>query len=167
MSWDIVAAADAARTRVPLHLSFRQQVLQMFSHVFVGVFDFRRALAFYRVILPILGLEERFCDPGRPWAGWQIAPGQRPLFLIGTPYDGRAHDPGNGQMTAFLAESRAAVDEVYTAALQGGGVSEGEPGLRPEYHSNYYGAYFKDTEGNKICVACHSSPELSASHICD
>jgi len=61
-------------------------------------------------------------------------------------------------MTAFLAESREVVDKAYAAALAGGGVSEGEPGLRPEYHANYYGAYFKDTEGNKICVACHSAP---------
>ena len=130
----------------------------MFSHVFVGVSDFQRALVFYRSVLPILGLQERFCDLGRPWAGWQTTSSERPLFLIGTPHDGRAHDSGNGQMTAFLAQSRDAVDRAYAAALAGGGVSEGEPGLRPEYHANYYGAYFKDTEGNKICVACHSAP---------
>jgi len=41
-------------------------------------------------------------------------------------------------------------------ALASGGVSEGAPGLRPEYHANYYGAYFRDTEGNKLCVACHA-----------
>ena len=38
-----------------------------------------------------------------------------------------------------------------------GGTSEGAPGLRPEYHANYYGAYFRDTEGNKLCVACHGA----------
>jgi lactoylglutathione lyase len=129
----------------------------MFSHVFAGVSDFQRALAFYRAVLPILGIEERFCDTGRPWAGWQTAPGQRPLFLIGAPFNGQRHDPGNGQMPAFLAGSRAAVDKFYATALQQGGVSEGAPGLRPEYHENYYGAYVKDTEGNKICVACHSA----------
>jgi catechol 2,3-dioxygenase-like lactoylglutathione lyase family enzyme len=56
---------------------------------------------------------------------------------------------------AFLAESRAAVDSVYAVALVNGGSSEGAPGLRPEYHEHYYGAYFRDPDGNKLCVACH------------
>jgi len=34
----------------------------------------------------------------------------------------------------------------------------GPPGLRPEYHPNYYGAYFRDPDGNKLCVACHEAP---------
>lgn len=130
----------------------------MFSHVIVGVGDFERALAFYRALMPVLDLQERFCDRGRPWAGWQAAGVSRPLFLIGTPYDGRAHEAGNGQMTAFLAESRAVVDRAFEVALVNGGASEGAPGLRPEYHANYYGAYFRDTEGNKLCVACHTAP---------
>ena len=130
----------------------------MFSHVIVGVRDFDRALAFYRALMPVLGLQERFCDRVRPWAGWQSPGVSRPLFLIGTPYDGRAHEAGNGQMTAFLAESRAVVDRAFEVALGNGGASEGAPGLRPEYHANYYGAYFRDTEGNKLCVACHAAP---------
>ncbi|MEJ1964933.1 MAG: VOC family protein [Gammaproteobacteria bacterium] len=127
----------------------------MFSHVFVGVRDFDRALAFYRAFLPLLGLEERFCKEKR--AGWQTAPGLRPLFLIGTPYNTLPHEVGNGQMAAFLAGRRALVDEVYAVALASGATSEGAPGLRPEYHEYYYGAYFRDTEGNKLCVACHSA----------
>jgi lactoylglutathione lyase len=130
----------------------------MFSHVFVGVTDFDRALAFYKPLLSVLGILVRFCERERPWAGWQSSPGPRPLFLIGTPYDGRAHEPGNGQMVAFLAESRALVDEAYAMALANGGTSEGAPGSRPEYHENYYGAYFRDPEGNKLCVACHCAP---------
>lgn len=129
----------------------------MFSHIFVGVKDFDRALGFYRALMPVLGVEERFCERSRPWAGWQSEPGPRPLFLIGTPHDEQAHHAGNGQMVAFLADSRAVVDEAYAVALESGGTSEGQPGLRPEYHANYYGAYFRDTEGNKLCVACHSA----------
>ena len=78
-----------------------------------------------------------------------------PLFLIGTPFDGFQHAAGNGQMAAFLADQRSVVDAAYRTALSYGGTSEGAPGLRPEYHEHYYGAYFRDTEGNKICVACH------------
>lgn len=62
----------------------------MLSHVFVGIFDFGRALAFYRPVLATLG-----------------------------------------------------------------GQCEGRPGLRPEYHADYYGAYFRDPDGNKLCVVSH------------
>ena len=130
----------------------------MFSHLFIGVTDFERALAFYNRVMPVLGIEPRFCDRARPWAGWQ-GPGEpRPLFLIGTPFDGRAHEPGNGQMVAFLAATRAIVDAAHAAALASGGTCQGAPGLRPEYHAHYYGAYFRDPEGNKLCVACHAPP---------
>ncbi len=128
----------------------------MFSHLFVGVSDFDRALAFYRPLMAALGIQPRFCDPERPWAGWQSSPDPRPLFLIGKPYDAQAHACGNGQMVAFLAQSRALVDHAYAVALASGGSSEGEPGLRPEYHPHYYGAYFRDPDGNKLCVACHA-----------
>lgn len=127
----------------------------MFSHIFVGVRDFDRALAFYRALMPVLGIKERFCERERPWAGWQSRPEPRPLFLIGQPFDGHRHAVGNGQMTAFIATSREQVDTAYAVALANGGTSEGSPGLRPEYHQHYYGAYFRDTEGNKLCVACH------------
>ena len=130
----------------------------MFSHIFVGVSDFDRALAFYNPLMSTLGIKARFCERERPWAGWQSEPGPRPLFLIGAPHDHQAHDRGNGQMVAFLAEDRTLVDKAYAVALANGGTSEGAPGLRPEYHENYYGAYFRDPEGNKLCVACHLPP---------
>ena len=108
--------------------------------------------------MPVLGIEHRFCDRARPWAGWQRPGEPRPLFLIGTPFDGRAHEPGNGQVVAFLAATRAIVDAAHAAALASGGACQGAPGLRPEYHAHYYGAYFRDPEGNKLCVACHAPP---------
>ncbi len=127
----------------------------MFSHIFVGVNDFERALSFYRPLMDVLGVEQRFCEFDRPWAGWQSSPHPRPLFLIGRPYDGQPHVAGNGQMAAFLAATHEIVDRAYAVALANGGRCEGAPGLRPEYHKQYYGAYFRDPEGNKIGVACH------------
>lgn len=115
-------------------------------------------MAFYAPLMEALGIQARFCDRDRPWAGWQSQPGPRPLFLIGRPYDGRLHEPGNGQMVAFAAPSRALVDQAYAVALACGGTSEGAPGLRPEYHAHYYGAYVRDPDGNKLCVACHAPP---------
>lgn len=128
----------------------------MFSHIFVSISDFDHALAFYNPLMAVLGIAPRFCERDRPWAGWQSTPGPRPLFLIGKPYNEQEPQPGNGQMVAFLAETRAIVDQAYAVALQNGGTCEGAPGLRPEYHAHYYGAYFRDPDGNKLCVACHT-----------
>jgi catechol 2,3-dioxygenase-like lactoylglutathione lyase family enzyme len=127
----------------------------MLSHVHVGVADFPRAWRFYQSVLPLLGLAVRFSDPDKQWGGWQSPDRTRPLFLIGKPFDGQPADAGNGHMTAFLAPDRATVDRAYAAALASGGKPEGGPGLRPHYHANYYGAYFRDPDGNKLCVCCH------------
>ena len=75
----------------------------MLSHVFIGVSDFDRAYRFYGELLGCLDLEPRFCERSHPWAGWQGRGGGRPLLLIGRPFDGQAHDPGNGQMVALQA----------------------------------------------------------------
>lgn len=128
----------------------------MFSHVFVSVSDFGRALRFYSALMDSLGVELRFCERERPWVGWHSDDGSRPLFVICKPYDGQPHNPGNGQMIAFAAASRETVRASYQIALDHGGTCEGPPGLRPQYHENYYGAYFRDPDGNKLCVACHA-----------
>ena len=127
----------------------------MISHVHVGVADFARAWRFYEAILPLLGLKIRFSEPDKGWGGWQSPDRTRPLFLVGKPFDGKPAAPGNGPMTALLAPDRATVDRVHAAALTAGGTSEGAPGLRPHYHAHYYGAYFRDPDGNKLCVCCH------------
>jgi catechol 2,3-dioxygenase-like lactoylglutathione lyase family enzyme len=128
----------------------------MFSHIFVSVTNFDKAFDFYAPVMQSLSIELRFCDKSKPWAGWNSKGGSRPLFVICKPHNGQPHHAGNGQMVAFLAETRAAVRDVYQAALLHGGTSEGEPGLRLQYHDNYYGAYFRDLDGNKFCVACHN-----------
>lgn len=129
----------------------------MLSHVYIGVNDFERACAFYSPIMEALGFVPKFREPDYPWAGWMEPGAPRPLLLIGRPWDGNAAQPGNGQMVALLAPSRAAVDAAYAAALAHGGADEGAPGPRPHYHANYYGAYVRDPEGNKLCVCCHDS----------
>ena len=127
----------------------------MISHVHVGVDDFERAFAFYSVVLPVLGLELKFKEPENGWAGWMTPGVARPLFLVGLPFNRQPASPGNGQMIALMAPDRAAVDRCHAVALAHGGSSEGAPGLRPHYHANYYGAYFRDPDGNKLCVCCH------------
>lgn len=129
----------------------------MFSHICIGTQDFERSLAFYRPLMALLGQPERFCDAEGGMAGWQSAPGPRPLLVLCRPFEG-AHAPGNGQMVALLAPTRAQVDQAHALALAHGGRCEGAPGLRPHYHPHYYGTYFRDPDGNKLCVACHEAP---------
>ncbi len=129
----------------------------MLSHCFVGVNDFEAALRFYSAVLEGLGHRLRFCDRSRPWAGWQEPGKARPLFLIGAPENGLPAAPGNGQMVALLCATREQVRAAHAAGLEAGGTDAGPPGLRPHYHPDYYGAYLRDSEGNKLALACHEA----------
>ena len=131
----------------------------MISHVNIGITDFNRAFKFYSAIMHELGLQLKFCDAEKAWAGWVRRDAPRPLLLISQPFDGHVAAAGNGQMVALLASTRETVDRVHAQALALGGKCEGKPGLRPQYHEHYYGAYFRDLDGNKICACCHDAVE--------
>ena len=64
--------------------------------------------------------------------------------------------PGPGRHVAFSAADRAQVDAFYAAAMQAGGRDNGAPGLRPQYHPDYYGAFVHDPDGNNIEAVCHA-----------
>ena len=121
----------------------------MFSHITIGTRDTERAFAFYDAVLAPLGIV-RMPSKYPGWAVWQ-RPGEPQRFWVGLPYDRRPASVGNGGMTAFTAPSRAAVDAAYAAALAAGGTDEGAPGLRLNYAPDYYGAYVRDPDGNKLC----------------
>ncbi len=128
----------------------------MLSHTTLGVSDLPRALKFYTPLMDALGLALKFSE--QHWAGWKMPDADRPLFIISRPFDSQAASSGNGQMIALLATSRALVDQCHALAIEYGGSDEGRPGLRPAYHLHYYGAYFRDPDGNKLCV-CRHEPE--------
>ncbi|MBC3883168.1 VOC family protein [Undibacterium sp. LX40W] len=129
----------------------------MISHVFIGITDHTRAHAFYSAIMDELGYVLKFSYPERSWSGWVEQGVARPIVCIGQPFNGEPMSVGNGQMLALLAKSRKIVDATYAKAIELGASCEGPPGLRPHYHPNYYGAYFRDLDGNKICICCHES----------
>ncbi len=61
----------------------------------------------------------------------------------------------SGGHHAFRAESRAAVDGFHTAALAAGGKDNGPPGIREQYHPDYYAAFVIDPDGMKVEAVCH------------
>jgi lactoylglutathione lyase len=153
----IGAAGVALVCHVSCAVALQLGVAALFSHVFLSVTDFDSACRFYRPLMALLQVQERFCDPAKPWIGWHSEGRSRPFFVISKPFDGQRHHPGNGQMVAFTAKSREMVRAAHAQALLAGGTCEGEPGLRPQYHANYYGAYLRDPDGNKLCIVCHDA----------
>jgi catechol 2,3-dioxygenase-like lactoylglutathione lyase family enzyme len=85
--------------------------------------------------------------------------GRMPTIYIYTPEDGRPATWGNGTHVAFIADTRAQVHAFHEQALKLGGKSEGEPGPRPHYGPNYYAAYVRDPDGNKLQAVCYASAE--------
>jgi catechol 2,3-dioxygenase-like lactoylglutathione lyase family enzyme len=121
----------------------------MFSHITIGARDFSRAAAFYDAALAPLGIARVPGTKYAGWASWQRA-GRAETLWVGKPWNGEPASPGNGWMVAFTAPSRTAVDQAYAAALAAGGTDEGAPGPRPQFAADYYGAYVRDPEGNKL-----------------
>ncbi|MBP0492789.1 VOC family protein [Roseomonas sp. SG15] len=125
----------------------------MFSHVMVGAKDLEVLARFYDAVLLPLGLERGPDSVAGPRGICYRAPGTRhPTFDVQEPYDGSPASHGNGSMVAFMAPDRAAVDAAHAAALANGGRDEGAPGPRTRYAPDYYGAYMRDPEGNKLHV---------------
>jgi len=125
----------------------------MFSHVTLGTNDWEKAEPFWTAVAAALNLPLLFKHSGG--AAYGEMTGSK--IFIGPTYDGAPATNGNGTHIAFLAKNRATVDAFYAAALEHGGSDEGGPGLRPQYHPNYYGAYVRDPDGNKLQAVCHSS----------
>ncbi|MBM3512094.1 MAG: VOC family protein [Alphaproteobacteria bacterium] len=121
----------------------------MISHVSVGVRDVAKAKKFYTAALKPLGLTLYFDEAyGCAWGrGF-------PTFWAQKPFDGKRASSGNGVHVCFNAPSKAAVDSFHRAALKLGGRDDGKPGIRAEYTPNYYAAFVRDPDGNKIEALC-------------
>jgi catechol 2,3-dioxygenase-like lactoylglutathione lyase family enzyme len=130
----------------------------MFSHVMVGARDVDRLAAFYDALLLPLGWIRAPWADGPRGASWRRPDALHPTFDVQEPFDGQPATAGNGCMVAFLAPSHEAVDRAHATALAMGGTDEGAPGPRPRYAPDYYGAYMRDPEGNKLHVVWRENP---------
>lgn len=116
------------------------------SHVSLGANDMSAMLAFYDAALAPLGVR-RVMEAGEHGVAYGRA---FPEFWVGPPLDGARATPGNGIHVAFLANDRAAVEAFHAEGLRAGGSCDGPPGPRPHYAPQYYGAFLRDPEGNKV-----------------
>jgi catechol 2,3-dioxygenase-like lactoylglutathione lyase family enzyme len=116
------------------------------DHVSLEVADYARSKAFYTAALGPLGYELMMEFDGNV-AGFGTQ-GKPDFWVIGGTPSGSTH-------VAFASSDRATVDAFHSAALAAGGKDNGAPGLRPQYHEQYYGAYVHDPDGNNVETVCH------------
>jgi len=125
----------------------------MIDHTGVTVSDFEKSKHFYSEALKPIGYRLLLEFPASVTGQTNVAGfGEPPKadFWIseGTPNEPRVH-------VAFRVRKRSLVEAFHQAALGAGGKDHGAPGLRPQYHSNYYGAFVLDPDGHNIEVVCH------------
>ncbi len=125
----------------------------MFLYLSLGSNDLARSKRFYDAALAPLGIVRRTDDNFE--LGYAPPRASRVHLWISNPFDGARATHGNGTMVCFDAQSRAAVDAFYKAALDHGGSDEGKPGLRP-YGPHFYAAYVRDPDGNKLSAVCET-----------
>jgi catechol 2,3-dioxygenase-like lactoylglutathione lyase family enzyme len=131
----------------------------VFSHVAVGANEMAKAMRFYDAVLAPLGMARKTTHRVAISYGPEDFTGVNPPFWVLKPYDKNAASPGNGVTVAFAVPTRGAVDAFHAAALAAGGTDQGGPGIRAHYHPDYYAAYIRDPEGNKVCAVCHLPPQ--------
>ena len=66
-----------------------------------------------------------------------------------------AEGPSTRCHVSFRAGSELEVQRFHEAAVGAGGTDNGAPGLRPQYHQNYYGAFVLDPDGNNVEAVYH------------
>jgi catechol 2,3-dioxygenase-like lactoylglutathione lyase family enzyme len=120
----------------------------MLGYCTLGTNDLDRARGFYDSLLAEWGATRVMELPrGTVWASSQ----QGPMLGILTPFNEEPATVGNGTMVALAAASPDMVQKVHAKALSMGAENEGDPGNRG---GAFFGGYFRDPDGNKLCVFC-------------
>jgi len=121
----------------------------MIGYTMLGTNDLDRAAAFYDALLGEIGARRVMTNDRTVMFG--NAPGAA-MLAICKPFDEGEAGVGNGTMVALAMESPEAVDRLHARALELGGTTEGDPGPRGD--GGFYGGYFRDLDGNKLCGFC-------------
>ncbi|MDZ4375320.1 MAG: VOC family protein [Phenylobacterium sp.] len=118
----------------------------MIGYTTLGVTDLERARAFYDAVLAPLGGRRTLTYERSQYYG---GPGRGAMLGLTLPFDGAPQSAGNGVMVALSADTPEMIQAAYDAAIAAGAVCEGPPGDRG---GGFQGAYFRDLDGNKLCV---------------
>ena len=117
------------------------------NYVMLGSNDVPKARTFYDALFPIMGgdlvaeyMPHAFC--------YELRGGGR-IWVV-TPFNRETAMAGNGNMVGLACASKAEVRAAHEMALAQGGMNEGDPGPRPLYGPDFYGAYCRDLDGNKM-----------------
>jgi len=136
--------------------------MQLLDHVSIGVPDLQTARPFYDAVMAALGARKVYDEPTALGYGERCS-GNDTVSTCLAIYQ----DPGeivrNKRHWCFKAPSREHVNAFFQAGLSAGGRSDGEPGLRPHYHRDYYAAFLIDPAGNRVEAVCHAA--LSGSEL--
>lgn len=125
----------------------------MIGYVTLGSNDLAKSRGFYDSLMPVIGAK-RIMEFGDNFTMYGTGMG-KPGLAVCKPYNGQAATAGNGNMTSIACDSRAKVDAIHAKALELGGTCEGPPGVRgDEGPQAFYGAYFRDLDGNKLAAFC-------------
>jgi catechol 2,3-dioxygenase-like lactoylglutathione lyase family enzyme len=126
----------------------------MIHHVSVGTNDVKRAKGFYDPLMALIGFRVlKSSDRSVHYGASDI------VFSLETPDNGEPAGPGNGCHIAFQAPDRETVRRFHSTALAHGGTDEGAPGIREKYNANYYGAFVRDPDNNKIEAVTYTARE--------
>ena len=118
----------------------------MLGYVSLGTNDFDRACDFYDNLLSLVKAKRVWEDES--FVAWSnTATGG---LAVAKPFNGEPASVGNGVMAAIAAPNREMVDKIYAKAIELGAADEGGPGPRGGDDSNFYAAYFRDLDGNKL-----------------
>ena len=120
----------------------------MFDHVKFGVSDYEASKAFFLKALEPLGVA--VIAEGPPTYGVELSSETKASLCL---Y--QTDEKPTRLHLAFTAHNRRQVEAFYRAALEAGGKDNGPPGLRPNYHANYYAAFVIGPDGHNIEVVCH------------
>jgi catechol 2,3-dioxygenase-like lactoylglutathione lyase family enzyme len=123
----------------------------MIHHVSLGSNDIKRAKAFYESLIGFRVIKSS--ETSVHYGASDI------VFSLETPENDRPATVGSGVHVAFQAPDRETVRQFHRTAIENGGTDEGPPGIREQYNANYYGAFVRDLDGNKIEAVTYTARE--------
>jgi len=130
--------------------------MQLLDHVSIGVANLDAARPFYDAIMQALGATKVYDRANALGYGERCTVADIESTFLAVYLDPSRIDE-NKRHWCFKALTRQQVDAFFAAGIAAGGRSDGEPGLRPHYHSDYYAAFLFDPAGNRVEAVCHGA----------